>query len=897
MGRTAVGRRALVAALVALGAVVVAVGEDAAPVHATTTLCTEVDQVTVSTGGQNVNASYDGDGSRIAFVSNRDLAGANADGNNEIFLYDAPTATFTQVTATTGSGGVNVPSISADGTRIAFQSSKNLAGGNSDGNNEIFVWDETGPTFTQVSSSGSTSTNAAPKISADGTHVAFSSDADLTGGNGDKNQEIFLWSATGPTTTQVTTTTGGAGNNANPTVSADGGVVAFRSTRDIGGLNPEGNAEIFRWSASGPTTTAITSTTAGASDGPSIAADGSRIAFRSTANPAGTNSDANQEVFLWSATGPATTQVTNTTGGASDGVSLSSDGTRIVFKSNRDLVSGGNADLTNEIFAVEVGGAVTQVTDTPVGGGGNRFPVVAGDGSSLAFESDRDVTGSNPDRNFELFRTACGLEVSATADQVAVHVGEAIDYHVTVHNGGALALTAVVLEASGATACNQFVGDLAPGASTTVDCSYVATLADLGTHTNAVVADADQHPPVAATPVDVTVDYPVGAGAVSGTVTEQGTGAPLPGVWIAVLATSDFSLVDGVVTDGDGAFATVMPAGDHFLYLVDPTATHVAGFHGPPATVTVAGGATTAVTPAMAPALGAIGGTVTEQGGGPLDAVVLALGGPDTAIEVGVTTGPSGEFVLPDLPAGPHWVGYLDPTGAHATEFHPHAPNVPDATPVVVTAGGTVVADGALPLQSTVAGGATLGGVVTETGTDAPLGDVLVVALRAADYQPVRAARTDGDGAYALDLAPGGYRLAFADLSGDHAMEWFDGLPNTGLAASTVVAAPGAADATLDPTLGSLAGTIVDDPSSTPLAGAWAIAIGPGGIAGGAIADGSGTWTTAGLPAGTYRVTALDPSGDRAQRYWPASATYDGATDLVVAGGAVTTADLALASP
>ncbi len=623
MVQTQVGRRALVAALVVLGAVAVAVGGDAPPVQATTTLCTDVDQVTLSAGGQNVNASYDADGSRIAFVSNRNFVGTNTDGNNEIFLYDVPTATFTQVTATTGSGGVNVPSISADGTRIAFQSSKNLSGGNSDGNNEIFVWDESGPTFTQVSSSGATATNAAPKMSADGTHVAFSSDADLTGGNGDKNQEIFLWSAAGPSTTQVTATTGGAGSNAGPAVSADGGVVAFRSNRDIGGLNPEGNAEIFRWSASGPTTIAVTSATAGASDGASISSDGSRIAFRSTANLVSTNGDANQEIFLWSATGPTTTQVTATTGGASDGVSLSSDGTRLVFKSNRDVVGGGNTDLTNEIFAYEVGGAVTQVTDTPVGGGGNRFPVLAGDGSSLAFESDRDVTGSNADHNFELFRTACGLEVTMTADQAAVVVGEPVDYHVTVHNGGALALTGVYLDATGAPACNQFVGDLASGASTTVDCSYVATLADVGTHTNAVVADADQHPPVAATPVDVTVDYPVGAGAVSGTVEEQGTGAPLPGVWIAVLRTSDFSLAGGVVADGDGAFATVLPAGSYFLYLIDPTAAHVAGFHGAPATVTVGAGATTAVTPAMAPALGAISGTVTEQGGDPLDAIVL----------------------------------------------------------------------------------------------------------------------------------------------------------------------------------------------------------------------------------------------------------------------------------
>src|SRR5690606_40849682 len=63
-----------------------------------------------------------------------------------------------------------------------------------------------------------------------------------------------------------------------------------------------------------------------------------------------------------------------------------------------------------------------------------------------------------------------------------------------------------------------------------------------------------------------------------------------------------------------------------------------------------------------------------------------------------------GQFLLPDLPEGPHWIGYLDPTGAHGSEFHPDSPNVPDATPVTVTGGATAVADGSLPAQVPVAG-------------------------------------------------------------------------------------------------------------------------------------------------------------------------------------------------
>ena len=856
-------------------------------------VCTTVDQVTVTSGGQSVNASYSGNGGHIAFVSNRDFIGTNSDGNNEIFVYDVGTATYTQVTATTGSGGVNVPSISSAGSRVAFQSSKNLSGGNADGNNEIFVWDAAGPTLTQVTTSSSTRTNASPKLSADGTHVTFSSDADLTGGNADLNQEIFLWEAAGATTTQVTATTGGF--NGSPSINADGTKVAFRSNRDIGGANSEGNNEIFLYDAAGPTTTAVTSAASGASDGPSISGNGSRIAFRSTANLGGGNADANQEIFLWSSTGPTTTQVTVTTGGSSDGPSLSSDGTRLALRSNRDLVPGGNTDLTNEIYAYD-GSGLTQITATPVGGSGNRAPTIAGDGSSIAFESDRDVTGSNSDHTFEIFRTACGLEVTKTADQASVAIGEPIDYHVTVHNGGSLALTGLYVDDPHAPDCSAGLADLASGQSVTVDCTYTPTLGDLGTYTNVATVDADQAPATTSNQVDVDVTYPSGAGAIDGTITETGTGLPLPGAWAAILRTSDFSIAAGAVADGDGRYAALVPAGSYFIYLIDPTGTHTAAFHGAPTLVTVADGGAVTADPVMAPNRGQITGTVTEQGSGdPLAGrVVVSIGGPSTSPELGTVTDGSGAFTLPDLPAGNHWVGYLDPAGTHATEFYPHSPNVPDATAVVVTGGGSTPAPGSLPTQVATPGGAALTGTVVESGFGDPLGDVLVVALRAADYQPVRTTMTDGFGEYALDVAAGDYRLAFVDTTGRHRMEWYDDLPNTGLESAVAVTAPGSANAALDLTTGRLAGTVTDDPGGTPLAGAWAIAIGPAGIVGGAVAAPDGTYTIPELPVGTYHATFVDPVGGRPQEYWPNSATYAGSTPFAVTGGATTTADIAL---
>ena len=97
-------------------------------------------QITNSTLGGNFDPSINADGTRIAFNSDRDLTGSNADGNCELFLWTSGSG-FTQITNTTG-GCNEVPSINSDGTRIAFETDRDLtpgSPGNVDGNVEIFL--------------------------------------------------------------------------------------------------------------------------------------------------------------------------------------------------------------------------------------------------------------------------------------------------------------------------------------------------------------------------------------------------------------------------------------------------------------------------------------------------------------------------------------------------------------------------------------------------------------------------------------------------------------------------------------------------------------------------------------------------------------------------------------
>src|SRR3990172_3076525 len=143
-------------------------------------------QLTNTAGGSNFTPTINAAGTRITFASTRDLtpgAPGNADGNLDIFLFDTTTSTFTQLTNTAGWSNSD-PAINAAGTRIAFASNRDLtpgAPGNADGNAEIYLFDTTTATLTQLTNTtGGGNYSAAPTVNAVGTRIAIVSNRDLT---------------------------------------------------------------------------------------------------------------------------------------------------------------------------------------------------------------------------------------------------------------------------------------------------------------------------------------------------------------------------------------------------------------------------------------------------------------------------------------------------------------------------------------------------------------------------------------------------------------------------------------------------------------------------------------------------------------------------------------------
>jgi Tol biopolymer transport system component len=113
---------------------------------------------------------------------------------------------LTQLTNTTSDFSFE-PSINAAGTRIAFTSRADLTGDNPDGNEEIFLADTTTGSLIQVTNTiGTLFGSGQASINAAGTHIAFSSDGDVTGDNPDGNSELFLATCVGTVHDLVTMT-------------------------------------------------------------------------------------------------------------------------------------------------------------------------------------------------------------------------------------------------------------------------------------------------------------------------------------------------------------------------------------------------------------------------------------------------------------------------------------------------------------------------------------------------------------------------------------------------------------------------------------------------------------------------------------------------------------------
>lgn len=187
-----------------------------------------------------------GDGEYVVYQSAAsNLIAADTNAASDIFRFDIADGRTVRVSVanngaqSNGESGTGGPSTSADGSVVAFASdATNLVAGDTNGTSDIFVRDLAAGTTRRVSVSSSGAQADGPSymgaISGDGNYVVFSSSADnLVSGDTNGTQDVFIRNlSTGNTALVSAATTGVQGNSdsISPAVSSDGRYVAFTSS-------------------------------------------------------------------------------------------------------------------------------------------------------------------------------------------------------------------------------------------------------------------------------------------------------------------------------------------------------------------------------------------------------------------------------------------------------------------------------------------------------------------------------------------------------------------------------------------------------------------------------------------------------------------------------------------
>ncbi|HUI26699.1 MAG TPA: cohesin domain-containing protein, partial [Candidatus Kryptonia bacterium] len=282
---------------------------------------------TANPGCRVSNLSLSADGSRVAFSTWCDAAGSR-----DVFLVDATTAALQQITPTENCASGS-PTLSRDGRFMVFDSICNPTGDNVDGSNAVYRLDVAGGGFTRLTTEPGCFTGTA--INSDGSRIAFDSVCDLTGGSWNAYR-IYLSDTTTSALTPIAAS-GCAGSA--PTLDASGAHLAFSSNCDLLHLNPDGNFELYSFDVASGAVSSITTTRACSSFNPVFSGDGTRIAFDSTCDLIGQNPDGNLEIYVLDSANGGFIQITHTTDCANALPTMDQTGNRLAFQSTCDLTS------------------------------------------------------------------------------------------------------------------------------------------------------------------------------------------------------------------------------------------------------------------------------------------------------------------------------------------------------------------------------------------------------------------------------------------------------------------------------------------------------------------------------------------------------------------------------
>ncbi|MCX6030768.1 MAG: carboxypeptidase regulatory-like domain-containing protein [Chloroflexi bacterium] len=397
----------------------------------------------------------------------------------------------------------------------------------------------------------------------------------------------------------------------------------------------------------------------------------------------------------------------------------------------------------------------------------------------------------------------------------------------------------------------------------------------------------------------------IASGGITGRVTDQATGNPLPGIGVgAYLATQSYWQSDAAVTDADGLYEiTDLPSGVYRVQYAGPSARYFTEFYDD-ATSLAAGADVRVLAPRVTAGINAaltekernrIAGTVADQGtGAPLPDIRVDLfsnNGQNWYWLRAVTTATDGAYDSGKLVDGVYRVGFSDPAGLYQYEYYDNAATLQSAIDIDASGGRFIVGiDARLNRLGVITG------VATDQATGAPVAGIRVTAYQwDGQYGNSRKTVTTGaDGSYAINGLPTGiYRVGFMEAWGRYLGGYYRDAGSIASATDISVTAGQVTEnvnAALAP-WGQITGTITDRVTGQDVPGVWVMLwqwytgwqtwYSSSSQADGVYAFGS-------LNAGVYRIEFYDPKYRYRSEFYADAVTIDAATDVTFTVGQTT---------
>ena len=405
------------------------------------------------------------DGTKVFFSTQENLVAADTDGANDIYERSAGVTTLVSVAAdglSDGPSGTDFGGISADGSRVFFTTFEQLAPADTDTTRDVY--ERSGGQTQLVSVPGPDAPAGDDDIaefagsSSDGTKVFFTTTEQLVAAD-DDTSSTDIYERSGGSTTLVSAPGAGAAGSVsfNATfegASSDGTKVFFTTNQRLLAADDENFTDVYE--RSGGSTTLVSAEAAGASGGDANAifggnsADGTKVAFSTSQNLAGADTDGLTDVYRSSS---GTLDIISSPGAGASGSpqaatyrGINQSGSIVFFETTENLLTADTDGLTDVYQHTSIT-ALLSVPGTGATGAPDdaSFAGASSDGGTVFFATFERMQTLDTDTDFDIYQrsgsttlvsqqTAGSTGPSANANFEHTSTSGAIVYFMTSEN-------------------------------------------------------------------------------------------------------------------------------------------------------------------------------------------------------------------------------------------------------------------------------------------------------------------------------------------------------------------------------------------------------------------------------------------------------------------------------